>query len=305
MSQDLPHEFGGDWTETKLSILGRYLAQYTKVLKDKPSRRRPFITGYIDAFAGTGRRSTPPADQPADHAPDLFTEDLIDAEIPSLLDGSARIALKTQPTFDHYIFIERDAARCGALESLRGEFPKLAERIRVLQGDANTRIQELCAKNWKSHRAVLFLDPYGMQVDWETIEAIASTHAIDTWILFPLWVAVNRMMPKSGVIPETWRTKLDRFFGRSDWHDLFYQQSAESRLFADEDPVQKVATPETIARYYSSRLASVFAGVSKEPRVLFNSSNRPLYLLYFAAGNAKGAKIAMRIADHLLRPDHA
>lgn len=32
----------------------------------------------------------------------------------------------------------------------------------------------------------MFLDPYGMQVDWATIEAIAKTKAIDLWILFPL-----------------------------------------------------------------------------------------------------------------------
>ncbi len=34
----------------------------------------------------------------------------------------------------------------------------------------------LCgAVNRCSHRAVLFLDPHGMQVEWKTIEAIAAT----------------------------------------------------------------------------------------------------------------------------------
>jgi hypothetical protein len=35
---------------------------------------------------------------------------------------------------------------------------------------------------------VLFLDPYGMQVDWTTIEAIARTKAIDLRVLFPLGI---------------------------------------------------------------------------------------------------------------------
>ena len=43
------HSFGGDWTSTKLDILGRYLSGYTTVLK-----ARPFVKAYIDAFAGTG-----------------------------------------------------------------------------------------------------------------------------------------------------------------------------------------------------------------------------------------------------------
>jgi len=31
-----------------------------------------------------------------------------------------------------------------------------------------------------------------MQVDWTTLEAVASTQAIDIWILFPLGIGVNR-----------------------------------------------------------------------------------------------------------------
>ena len=45
--------------------------------------------------------------------------------------------------------------------------------------NANLEIQNLCNKDWRSRRAVLFLDPYGMQVEWKTIEAIAATKAID------------------------------------------------------------------------------------------------------------------------------
>jgi len=30
------------------------------------------------------------------------------------------------------------------------------------------RFRSFAQKDWSSHRAVLFLDPYGMQVDWAT-----------------------------------------------------------------------------------------------------------------------------------------
>jgi hypothetical protein len=34
-------------------------------------------------------------------------------------------------------------------------------------------------RNWQKERAVVYLDPYGMQVEWSTIEALAATKAID------------------------------------------------------------------------------------------------------------------------------
>lgn len=47
------HRFGGDWTSAKLAVLEKYLAAYSKALKDKPTAKRPFRKAYIDAFAGT------------------------------------------------------------------------------------------------------------------------------------------------------------------------------------------------------------------------------------------------------------
>lgn len=48
-------------------------------------------------------------------------------------------------------------------------------------------------------------------------------------------------------------------------------------------------------------LKQVFAGVAEVPGVLWNSSNNPLYLLCFAAGNEKGAPIAVKIANRALK----
>jgi hypothetical protein len=49
---------------------------------------------------------------------------------------------------------------------------------------------------------VLLLDPYGMHVEWETIEAVAKTKANDRWLLVPLGMGMNRLAPKSGTLPE-------------------------------------------------------------------------------------------------------
>jgi three-Cys-motif partner protein len=290
------HSFGGDWTSTKLNVLEKYLSAYTKALKSQPSAEEPFLKAYIDAFAGTGYRSMQREDDPASN---LLFPDLADGAPQKLLDGSARLALKTQPRFDRYIFIERNADRCAQLDSLKSEFPDLAADIRVKQGEANEEIRKICNKDWRSHRAVLFLDPYGMQVEWQTIEAVAKTEAIDLWLLFPLGIGVSRLLTRSGDIPLSWRTRLDKLLGKEDWYDDFYRVEHQPTLFADEERVVK-ATNETIGQYFKARLKSVFPGVA-EPGVLRNTSNCPLYLLCFAAGNKRGAPIACRIADSLLK----
>jgi three-Cys-motif partner protein len=138
-----------------------------------------------------------------------------------------------------------------------------------------------------------------MQVEWKTIEAIAGTKAIDMWLLFPLGIGVNRLLTKSGEVPESWRKRLNLLLGNETWYDEFYRVERERTLFGEADQVVK-ATTETIGRYFNERLKSVFPAVAGEPRVLRNSANCPLYLLCFAAGNENGAPIALRIANHLL-----
>jgi three-Cys-motif partner protein len=290
------HKFGGDWTTTKLDVLAAYLRQYSTALKNTPFRK-----AYIDAFAGTGYRTKRTEDDEGTSSQELLFPDLAGPEPQGLLDGSARLALKTDPPFDSYIFIDRSPERCTQLEGLRTEFPALADAIHVRQGDANVQIQALCEKYWTTRRAVLFLDPYGMQVEWKTIEAIAATKAIDLWLLFPLGIGVARLLTKSGTIPGSWRRRLNLLLGTNDWYDEFYRVENKPTLFGEPEQRVVKATTETIGRYFNERLKSVFADVAPEPRVLSNSSNCPLYLLCFAVGNPNGAPIALRIANHLLK----
>jgi three-Cys-motif partner protein len=111
------HRFGGDWTTAKLEVIARYLESYTTALKGKPSTEHPFVKGYVDAFAGTGYRDARRDDRTADASQALLLPDLAGAEPQALLDGSTRLALKTEPRFDRYIFIERSPARCAQLDS--------------------------------------------------------------------------------------------------------------------------------------------------------------------------------------------
>ncbi|MBI4484649.1 MAG: three-Cys-motif partner protein TcmP [Acidobacteria bacterium] len=191
MAKRPPHRFGGAWTDQKLDILERYLAAYTTALKNTPFTKR-----YIDAFAGSGYREVTRG-----------FPDLSEQEPQELLEGSARRALRVQPRFEEYIFIESHAGRRAQLEALKLELPELADCIEVRGGDANQELQQLCTGSWVSRRAVLFLDPYGMQVDRVTIEAVARTKAIDMWLLFPVGIGVNRLLKRDADIPQAWRDR--------------------------------------------------------------------------------------------------
>lgn len=160
---------------------------------------------------------------------------------------------------------------------------------------------ELCQKNWTKHRAVVFLDPFGMEVKWSTIEALGRTNAIDLWLLFPLGQAINRLLRRDSKINSAIKHRLDDFFGTEDWYQHFYKIYQENTLFGNQSRVRKIADFNLISSYFINRLKTVFADVSTNPRFLYNSRKIPLFLLCFAASNKKAAPLAIKIADDILK----
>ena len=290
-------QFGGSWTEQKLQRLREYLIAYQNALKNAP-----FTLYYIDAFAGTGY-NTPKA-APEYQSP-LF-DDLAAIDTRQFLDGSARIALQIPRPFDQYVFVEQHPDRFVELAKLKTDFPALASRINPINEEANDYLVSLCKScDWlkENRRAVVFLDPFGMEVHWTTIQAIAETKAIDLWLLFPLGIGVNRMLPKHGQFPPGWRKRLDLMFGEPEWYSAFYETQETPSLFGGTDEIAvKRADYSAISNYFVKRLKTIFQHVAENPLPLLNSSNCPLYLLCFAAGNPKGGPIAKRIAEHILKP---
>ncbi|HKZ85816.1 MAG TPA: three-Cys-motif partner protein TcmP [Anaerolineae bacterium] len=288
--------FGGSWTERKLAALRAYLVQYQVIFKKHPVARN-LRTVYVDAFAGTGDRDA----RPGQTTVSLFG---YGDETREFQQGSARVALNLEDKFDQYIFIDQKVGHIEALRKLvERELPALAPQCEFVHGDANTWLQSWCAgQNWRVQRAVVFLDPYGMSVAWETIEAIARTRAIDLWILFPFAIGANRMMP-GDVLPEKdWAVILTKVFGTVDWIKRFYAKRSDTDLFGTQlDSVTKIAGMDEILEFFLERLRTVFPHVVQKPMILYNSNKTPMYALCFAAGNPKGGGTALKIAAHLAR----
>lgn len=300
----LQQPFGGPWTEEKLRRVRLYMQEYMKIFKANVYARR-YITNYVDAFAGTGGRNARGGRESS--IPPLF-DDLDLADIQRFYKGSARIALEVEPPFDQYWFIEQNPELVSELEMLRGEYPHLSHQIEIHEGDANMFLQRWCRDtDWDRNRALVFLDPFGMSVDWSTLQSIAHTKGIDLWILLPVGSAINRMLPRQGLPDDAWARSLTRIFGTEDWIDAFYRPRSEVRpglpgvLDDTEMGFEKVASFRGIGEFFVHRLKQEFAGVSDDFLMLYNSRKNPIFMLFFAAANKRGADPAVRIASYILR----
>lgn len=269
-------KFGGDWSDKKLLALREYLSSWALVLKNSD-----FKKVYIDAFAGAGIQEI---------------ED--NAEQSAYRHGSPFIALETRPHFNEFVFIEKNQ---GKLDELRAHIESSAHCNRTIHyrvGDANAELTKICREfDAVGSRAVAFLDPFALQVDWSTIQALAKTKAIDVWLLFSA-MAANRMMTRNGRLNPGWKEKLDRTFGCSDWPDEFYR--TEEDLFGPQT-VKNEKPYEIMSQFVTKRLATEFEAANETPLILKNSSNTPIFLFCFACGNPAGAGPARRIANHIIQ----
>jgi three-Cys-motif partner protein len=280
----------GPWAKEKLDALGQYLSFYTTVLKNQGHWLRGTV--FVDAFAGPGLsrvRKKARATEPTGLFGPEPESDIAETEF---LKGSPRVALDIPNPFSAYIFIERDPERAAELIALKAEYGP-ARSIDVRVDDANAALQEWLSSgiDWKRHRAVVFLDPFGMQVPWSTIESLAATKSIEVIINFPLGMAVQRLLTRSGDIPPDWQISLDVFFGSPDWRKLTYEEDAG--LFGP----QKRKTRDSgtkLLQWYRDRLRAIFGHVSSA-RLIKNTRGNPLYYLIWAGPNSKGLKGAEHI----------
>ena len=294
VTENIHPRFGGTWTEDKLKVVEKYLKAYLTALQ-----RTGFSKIYIDGFAGSGYIKHPEGDG-SEGVQNSFFDALRIPGAKSFIEGSAVRALQLKPGFDRYIFVEKGRRRSEFLQDLVTKPEFKGAKTTILQGDANEEIIKICKYDrWASQRAVLFLDPYGLQVEWETLEAIAETQAIDLWLLFPV-SGVNRLLKKDSNIPEEWKQCVNLILGNADWEEKLYNIETTPDLFGGQENRTKGGL-DALGSFFNDRLKSIFGGVAENPGVLRNSTGSPLFLLCFAVGNARGKDIALRIANHLLR----
>ena len=284
----------GPWAQEKLECLRKYLHAYTTILS-KQEFKGYF---YIDAFAGPGSlkvRQTQTADPEQKSLFEVSKHALGDAGNAEYINGSPQIALELNHPFTDYIFIELDNNHFQHLQLLKDTFEARRNvRIHVKNQDCNDYLIDFLERTrgeWNQWRGCVFLDPFGMQVPWSTLAKLAKTEAIEVLINFPVGMAIQRLLKRSGAFSEHEREKLDGYFGTSRWFNLLYEK--EPDLFGDN--VVKVSrSGDVLVKWYRNRLKELFRYVTAA-REVQDTTGRPLYYLIFAGPNQTGAKIASEV----------
>lgn len=269
-SENRKEDIIGAWTEDKLQLLYKYLQAYSTIM----NRQKKWLKAYhyIDAFAGSGKPKAK-------------------SDLERYIDGSPRLALQCIPKFDYYWFVELESWRTEKLDELKREFP--ISRINILQGDCNellvnTIVPKISYKN--KERGLVFLDPFGLQVELKTVEALASEKTFDVFVNFPL-MAITRQLKHDERPSGQIKALIDKILGNTEWIDYLYKQSPQLNLFGEPDLERNVIRAEWLARIYSEKISEFFAYVSN-PVIMRNTKNSPLYALFLMSHNKTGVNIA-------------
>ncbi|MDQ2806485.1 MAG: three-Cys-motif partner protein TcmP [Chloroflexota bacterium] len=222
------HDEIGPWSLDKLTLLQKYLDAYAHIMGSQEWCR---AYHYIDAFAGSvypTLKSNIPATQ------ERFP---IASEQEQYILGSSKRALLTTPPFTVCWFVELESQRLSRLRELQSDFPD--RDIRIRDTDCNqvlrTEIVPLITKQ-SAQRAVVFLDPYGLQVEWATVQALATAGTFDIFVNLSL-MGITRLLKRDSPPDPPTMELLNRMMGNTSWVAKLYERTPESSvlpMFPDE-----------------------------------------------------------------------
>ncbi len=263
----LPIRTYGSWVVEKLDYLKRYIDIFSTSMHDKPWRARH----YIDLFAGLGKC----------YVSETGTTHL----------GSPLLALTTRYPFTGYFFVDLNASNITALRQ-RCHASPVHDRIQYFVGDSNLVVKDIVEHILAIDRAYIpnqwsslnlaFLDPDGLQLQWETVATLAKLPRMDLIIHYPQ-MALTRNMSKDCRAEK--QTKIDLFFGGTEWRKIYEEYQRKEEHFIHRQ----------LMNHYKEKLLDmgyeeVFRDdeVGDEPLIRNAKRSAPLYRLLFASKHLLG-----------------
>lgn len=255
----------GRWTATKLDYLRRYLERFIVSMREKKWR----AIHYIDLFSGTGKYQLRGTDR--------------------VVLGSPLIALTQKRPFDRYFFSDINPENIDVLKQRCTPSPHF-EKIRFYVGDANTQVAKVKEEIdgidnkylegvWSSLN-IAFLDPFGLELEWKTVETLAKSNRMDL-VVYYSQMGITREAPK--VIGKKPPTAIDDFFGGTEWRDIYREYQEKSEMFLHRK----------LLDLYKGKLKDlgyVIRDIQNEPLIRSTKRRAPLYRLLFASKHNLGNK---------------
>jgi three-Cys-motif partner protein len=170
-----------------------------------------------------------------------------------------------------------DGNRADACEQrIRRIAPNAA--VRFFRGDCNEQIHEIVRRIPLGALTLAFIDPQGLDIEFETVRLLTKRRRVDLLILVADAVDFARNVERTYL--RTRDSKLDRFLGhdsewRRKWQSLGNTEGPKARNF--------------LADVYKEQLKRLgYVGFGEET---MRRSKGPLYRMIFATKDAKGLEL--------------
>jgi three-Cys-motif partner protein len=260
---ELDYDVIGSWSEIKLEIVRKYAAAYSTIMTKQPSIKKHI---YVDAFAGPGVNLSRAAGK--------------------FVRGSPLNALRIEPAFKEFHFIDADGKRKAQLDKLAGNRPG----VFTYEGDCNEILPEKIfprARYSDFARALCLLDPYNLGLAWEVVKAAGQMRSIEIFLNFMIMDAnMNVLRHNPDKADPRQVARMNRFWGDDSWRTAAYDTSGN--LFGWEEK----GTNEQLVQAYRERLLKTAGfGYVPEPLPMRNSKGATVYYLFFASPKETGEKI--------------
>ncbi len=255
----------GIWALEKLDYLERYINIFETAMREKFSRN------YIDLLAGPGKNRI--------------------RKTGEVRLGSPLLALTTPHPFTGYYFVDMERAATQALIQ-RCSVWDFSSRVNIYTDDCNIvvdEIVEILKRNEQRSLNLAFLDPEGLELQWNTVAKLATVQRMDLIINYPQG-GLNRSM--SNLIDAPGQTGVDRFFGEIEWR----------RIYRAWQGKQTTLLHRQLMDFYKEKLHDLgYKEVLRddetgdEPLMRNAKKNAPLYRLLFASKHALGHNFWQKI----------
>lgn len=246
----------GKWTEDKLYFWKKYIDITTGAMVG----HRSFPNGvvYVDLFGGAGICS-------------------LNNKSKRRFPGSAIIAAHAKKPFCKIIVCEQNPLFAEAC-NIRLHNSGTQSAIEVVTGDCNTLIYQIIDKIPAETLTLAFVDPKGLDVDFDTIKTLANNRRTDFVVLFADAYDINRN--HEHVYRPDPNSKLDQVLGpNNDWRP---------KLDALSKP-NHVTRRQLFADIYKNQLKRHLGYKYFDEKVM--TCNRlPLYRLVYASKDKLGLK---------------
>ena len=269
----LPMRNASEHTKNKLLALKSFIEMFLNGTKNMPWR----AWNYLDLQAGPGRVKI--------------------RQTSEIISGSPLIALETNRAFTNCWFVDIDPKNVDALKKRTSQIGR--SKLTIICGNCNVEVNKVVEQInatdseyregvWSSLN-LAFLDPEGLELEWTTVEKLATVKFMDLVINF----STSGFTRNVETALEKGNTeKIDCFFGTTRWLDAYRTVRHE-----DGNRIRR-----EMINFYKRRLANLgYIHVSDDlypdELVVKNSKGVQQYTLLFISKSDLGRKFGREAAS--------